>query len=869
MVQLTVGVASAFIAAGIAVLQFLLPNALALVLTGSLGGSHSAVTWSVVSRFLLSSHWPLFLRSDAAASSRVERKVSIVTWIKPLGLLLTAIAAIVTPLGLTDVLAPTSRTVHATFVYSPDVGPMGLGTPTRSDLGFSRLCIGILCPGMPDLGNVSLRNSYTNTTLSYRIKTPSIPQSLVDLYQSGLHDQPASMSSFFDVQSRQYRIIAGYSDAVHNASTLAPSYRPLSSIILDNKYELLEGVISDSVDGGIGFRNHSVPTGLQFGAEWEEDILWMTPDAVCVDTNLTTTYTQDMTGLSYSSYGSLVDQGGFANLNRTIPIPDEFYPWNDTQSSPNLYARTYQTAWSMNVYGMYYLNISEPGTNRSRISSSVGQKWKLNSTLTSTYNFRYVSRGTDLGALVDPPDSFNMSIGSYNREGITNPWNISSDNFTSMQNWCQGSLGGDKVNMSRIAVQCGYLVGAAQRNDGKAMNSVDSGNVTWERPFYVCSGATKVSIKTVRFRYNTTIDNNLKGLGIVSVKDKEYIDGDELPLWGGETPNPPMNLSYLNPLWGLIDPSMARSANLSTRRAAYFYIPASSELASLYTSLPSDIQYGRGDYVPAIRAPIQIWGSVFYPMISGGTDYSGQTNLPLSIAWQELSKNATGAAKILKLIWTDYATNALMGTRGIHTPSGVNNPQSLRKLHKRQSGGTGQFPVHELQHRLQYNWVYGIPGLISVVLVALSVFLAAIAWMCGQGTIARLQHYLISTSSGRVLAAYVYPDLKDDRHAETKQWISVVGHKPVEIEGWTSGVDAGVSWPERHPSWGNRSEKHGFHYIPVRHDVKSGEERVEEVCDCPPTTTTSPMSPTSPMIPRKAVGSGVGFGAGLASLGNH
>jgi len=99
MIEYSIGVASAFIAAGIAILQFVLPNALALVLAGSLSDSHSAVTWSVVSRFLLSTDWPLALRSDTAASDTVPRRIAFLTYLKPFTLMLLAIAAVTTPLG--------------------------------------------------------------------------------------------------------------------------------------------------------------------------------------------------------------------------------------------------------------------------------------------------------------------------------------------------------------------------------------------------------------------------------------------------------------------------------------------------------------------------------------------------------------------------------------------------------------------------------------------------------------------------------------------------------------------------------------------------------------------------------------------------
>ena len=41
------------------------------------------------------------------------------------------------------------------------------------------------------------------------------------------------------------------------------------------------------VNGGIGFRNHTAPTGFSNGAEWVEDLTWVEPVTSCVDTNLT------------------------------------------------------------------------------------------------------------------------------------------------------------------------------------------------------------------------------------------------------------------------------------------------------------------------------------------------------------------------------------------------------------------------------------------------------------------------------------------------------------------------------------------------------------------------------------------------------
>lgn len=97
MTTLTIGYVSGIIAAIIFILQLVIPNALIVILVGLLKNNHTAVTWSVVERNLLSSHWPLVLGSDSTATRGVDRSIRLLTWLRPLGLTLVTIAAIVTP----------------------------------------------------------------------------------------------------------------------------------------------------------------------------------------------------------------------------------------------------------------------------------------------------------------------------------------------------------------------------------------------------------------------------------------------------------------------------------------------------------------------------------------------------------------------------------------------------------------------------------------------------------------------------------------------------------------------------------------------------------------------------------------------------
>lgn len=358
---------------------------------------------------------------------------------------------------------------------------------------------------------------------------------------------------------------------------------------------------------------------------------------------------------------------------------------------------------------------------------------------------------------------------------------ISQDMFSDLRKYCKTSYSGDPVNITELAVEVGMVGGVGYRVDKGFEGSTDAKapNSTWERPIYVCSGATKAKIKTVTFRYNSTIDNSLAGLYVIGIKDKVYDDKTPPPTWGFETPKPQYNISHINPLWGIIDPAQTKAANLTTWQAPSFYIPHSSQSA---VGAATDLSYSYGDNVPLIKAPPDLWGSVFYTSISDA--YSGKGDMRLQLLWNELSRNSSGIEKMLRLIWVDEASNYLVGTKGHHTTK-FRQPVPYSANSKRQVGAVLTFPVHALEHHVRYHWIYAIPALVCTCIVAAALFVALVSMICGQGTIPRLKSYLYAITSGRVMATFVYPDAggTDYRQSDTKTWIKEVGHKPVQIFG--------------------------------------------------------------------------------------
>lgn len=268
---------------------------------------------------------------------------------------LIAIAGVVTPLGLYQTLAPADN-VQTPFMYLRDASPFGFGTPPRSNLSFNRICDGgrLPCPFSDTIAVAKTRLDGTGTIdhpYGYDI---SIPKFVSDVYSSGVGNS-TTVSNYFDIQWRRY---GSTQDADYNngSTYLIQEFRLMQSMALNNATEAVEGLIVDTIKGSIGFRNHTVPPGYQYGAAWEEDILFIEPETVCVNTNITLDYriapVQNFTKPLLDLV--ITDRGGFANIIKQYPSAN----LTDTQAFPDLYTRAYKAAWMTNTFTMLYFNVT-------------------------------------------------------------------------------------------------------------------------------------------------------------------------------------------------------------------------------------------------------------------------------------------------------------------------------------------------------------------------------------------------------------------------------------------------------------------------------------------------------------------------------
>ena len=162
--------------------------------------------------------------------------------------------------------------IQTPFQYLNDSSPFGYGTPPRSNYSFTRSCsdqsgFGLIpCPFTDTVAIINY-NSDGDANYSFPYSYDlNIPGVLLDTYSSGTDDN-TTVSNFFDIQWRRY--LTTTQDVFNNGSRyLVGSFRNMQSIVLNNAYQPVEGLVTDTINGGIGFRNHTVPPGFHYGVTW-------------------------------------------------------------------------------------------------------------------------------------------------------------------------------------------------------------------------------------------------------------------------------------------------------------------------------------------------------------------------------------------------------------------------------------------------------------------------------------------------------------------------------------------------------------------------------------------------------------------------
>ncbi|KFY77961.1 hypothetical protein V499_02774 [Pseudogymnoascus sp. VKM F-103] len=807
MVELSVGEVSGLVAAGVFLVQIFFPLAISAILIAFVSEENNLVTWSVLGRYLHSTFWPTILSTDAAADTAVRRRVFRTGWVQTIALILVSVASIVTPLGLYDVVEPPKLQTNTPFTYIEDHSAFGYGTPPRSDAPFTRVCEGtkIACPGTTRTDNCTTKGFAEVCTVDYDVR---IPDDLKELFRDGPSSFGATVSSIFDIQWRSYKNALGSMIGPY----LEPASRQLALLVLDDTVKPYEGLIVDMKEGGIGFRNHTIPRPTyQYGSTWDEDILFVEPETQCVNTNLTLDFTlpDDDTSHDFVEKLFLTDRGGFSGLARTSPN----YAVPPNGQDINLRERAYKAAWLNNFYTMVYFNITDfDRTNITRIDTVEGSKYPIRTDETTT-KFR-VSQDVIRASMIfgqylnlDSP----LPGGNASQSHI-NPFNISSDFFQFVTTTCAGTSPSSPPNINGSVVGCALLYGAAKRTDGGSSLVFDPRS-TWSTPIYSCATAVKATIRTTSFQYNGT---TLSSLTINETHPKSYPEPSNLPLWGVEDLKAPLTMEGTSPLWGILGQANTTLPptpyNISTIAASSLYLPGyldwgGSKGLNTIPIVPGQNLPGTNFYAQALKNALTITkpgGTISESKAdngwNGGADFSGYTSLALFAKWQQLSRTPEDAAKIINLIWTDVSANTVVGTKGWGLTSAAAVARAAKVGARADPAPLVtevEVPIIIYKMYIRYRIPFAVPaflvlGLTVTVLIALIVLLIS-----GRTGPKLMRRFLEDISVGRAMGVLLWPEKK--RGLGTEEWIESVGTRRVRIgrEGIAKEEESLVGGEER------------------------------------------------------------------------
>ena len=317
----------------------------------------------MINRTISTTIWPSIIRADSVGRRHGSLPTTVLTWTITLGAALIGLASVLTPLGLYEEITPGSPQ-PVEFQYVQDPSPWGRVTMPRPDLRFGRYCeFGQIlnCPGqyqgvyMNETAPGVFRSVKTDETSTVNT---TIPANFTAMFSSATGNVGNTISGLFDIQYRRWQTeIAGIID--NGQPRISGDYRSVENLIPQDDVLLKEGLIVDMRDNpGIGFRNHTAPSGVALGGTWSEDLTWIEPVTRCADTNLTIELISEDSveefGENHTSF--LVDRGAFRGLDLgALETP----PWSDNQTL-DLSARAYKAARMYNVLIAATFNISLP-----------------------------------------------------------------------------------------------------------------------------------------------------------------------------------------------------------------------------------------------------------------------------------------------------------------------------------------------------------------------------------------------------------------------------------------------------------------------------------------------------------------------------
>jgi hypothetical protein len=739
---------------------------------------------------------------------------------------LIIVAGILTPIGLGETIVAGSF-VNAKFEYATDPTSFGSETPPRNLYTLSRTCADGLvpCPGVDPSDSVIIQDEYSssNTTLFDAYVLPNI----TDCFASGFRSMGDLRTSPFEIQFRQYQTysteeestdLRGDRDRAKNrVANTTGDFAMVEKLVLLDKIVVREGIIADLVNGGVGFRNHTVPTTprMRHGAQWTEDTLWLEPVTACVDTNWSVGHTQRSQPVSaYSPLWLtnlwLVNRGG-----GIVPtqIPDRKLLNLPSQSDPDLHSRAHLAGSMFNYRLSELLSLSSS-------NATVGSEYdSLDWDIFDIMFFQDFNghKGLTLGPFQDPfqplrfqtlfpstvdLDPAQLKIEQKNR-GFSppdvsvedaceyNPTTLDGESTQSCRNMliylhevsaCQGITPNSTPDIDLVLIRCGFLLTPPTRIINARDHILQS--------LYVCASTVRATVKEVSFQYKQIAEwPSLSDLSVSRVCPKKYSSSTSKPLWVVEKLGNEWNVSSIQPLWGIIDNIDSKSSqSLWAVENESLYLPDFEMNNGLYREWgDSMVSYFLMRRVlrlltyqlqAASRGP-GLFLDYVYRAHGREADYQGTQNGRMLAKWRELSASPETAAKIPNLIWTDLAANMLVGTKSLL--SAFPDTQSYR--------------VRSNKRQIFFHYAWAIPALMCAAIWILCAILCLTLYLIPQSRsrmrLSRLKVLINQLSVGRAL---VVADQFNAVGVEgsTKEWLATTGRRRINLSTLKDTAEDGM-----------------------------------------------------------------------------
>lgn len=357
---------------------------------------------------------------------------------------------------------------------------------------------------------------------------------------------------------------------------------------------------------------------------------------------------------------------------------------------------------------------------------------------------------------------------------------------------CGGTTSQSPSNINSSLIACGLVLGAATRIDG-GDNLILDPDTRWKIPLYSCATAMKANIKTVEFQYNGT---GLDALKVRSLKPKTYNNGNE-PVWGVEN-IPRQSIDTAPPMWGIIGPNstIAESTlddyNISSIKAQSLYLPGYMDQNYPLLRGLNSVPVGTGQNLPGVEFYNQALMTAYtinVPGFNPEADYSGARSLALYAKWQRLLQSADGASSIINLVWTDIATNAVVGTKGWGLDSAASRLSSSTADSSPVSSNTN-VPVTVYESHIRYQIPYAVPAFVTLAVTTVLLCLLITLLIMRRTGLKRLRMFLESTTIGRVLSPFIQAEDATSETSSSKGWVKSVGQQKVMITPDSISIDS-------------------------------------------------------------------------------